>query len=302
MKLLVGESSGATGENVDCGGLCLSTFNDLRFTKADGITLLDYWIESVTGTTPNQLATIWIEFDSIGTGATTFYLYYGKADATAASNGVNTFIFFDHFDGDLSKWSGDTAYASIASSILSMVGPSTPAVKSIKSTTNAGKNTFALRTYAKIKAQINNYDLIEVCDATRDHNAGLYNEAGTRKIVTKDGTTETSVDSNWTSDAYKIFDIMVVGGVNSCFFENGAELTGSPKTTNPPNSTSMMACFFAYNSSAVVKSDWVLLRNYEATEPAWGSWGGAEYHRYNYLHARRDRMNMRPVSTQNQLE
>lgn len=104
MKLLVGESSGATGEEVDCGGLCLTTFNDLRFTKADGTTLLDYWIESITGTTPNQLATVWIEFDSIGTTATTFYMYYGKADASAVSNGANTFIVFDDFergsDGD----------------------------------------------------------------------------------------------------------------------------------------------------------------------------------------------------------
>ena len=88
MKLLVGESSGATGEDVDCGGLCLSTFNDLRFTTSDGATLLDYWIESVTGTTPNQLATVWIEFDSIGTTATTFYMYYGKADASSVSNGA----------------------------------------------------------------------------------------------------------------------------------------------------------------------------------------------------------------------
>src|SRR5574343_578802 len=83
MKLLVGESSGATGENVDCGGLCLSTFNDIRFTKSDGTTLLDYWIESITGTTPNQLATVWVEFNSIGTGATSFYMYFGKSDASA---------------------------------------------------------------------------------------------------------------------------------------------------------------------------------------------------------------------------
>src|SRR5574343_275051 len=86
MKLLVGESSGATGEDVDCGGKCLSTFNDLRFTTSDGSTLLDYWIESISCTTPNGLATIWIEFYSIGTGDTTFYMYYGKADAAAYSN------------------------------------------------------------------------------------------------------------------------------------------------------------------------------------------------------------------------
>ena len=58
VKILVGESSGATNEDVDCGGHVLSTFNDLRFTKADGTTLLPYWIESITGTTPNQLATV----------------------------------------------------------------------------------------------------------------------------------------------------------------------------------------------------------------------------------------------------
>jgi len=77
MKLLVGESAGATGEDVDCNGHVQTDFDDLRFTTSDGQTLLDYWIESITGTTPNQLATVWIEFDSIGTGATTFYMYYG---------------------------------------------------------------------------------------------------------------------------------------------------------------------------------------------------------------------------------
>lgn len=113
MKLKVGESVGATGEDVDCGGLCKTDFSDLRFVKADGTTLLDYYIEDVSGTTPNQLATIWIEFDSIGTGATTFYMYYGNAGASAVSNGPNTFILFEDFnaltDGDLNGqngWSG----------------------------------------------------------------------------------------------------------------------------------------------------------------------------------------------------
>lgn len=97
MKLLVGESSGATGENVDCGGKCASDFDDIRFTTSDGTTLLDYWIESISGTTPNQLATIWIKFDSIGTDATTFYMYYGNSSVVAYSNGKATFPFFDDF-------------------------------------------------------------------------------------------------------------------------------------------------------------------------------------------------------------
>jgi len=99
MKLLVGESAGATGEDVDCGGHVLPSFDDLRFTAADGITLLDYWIESISGTTPNQLATVWIEFDSIGTGATTFYMYYGNSGAMPYSNISDTFLFGDDFEG-----------------------------------------------------------------------------------------------------------------------------------------------------------------------------------------------------------
>ena len=98
MRLLVGETPGASGENVDCNGHVQADFDDLRFTTSDGTTFLDYWIESITGTTPNRLATVWIEFDSIGTDATTFYMYYGKADTPAISSGANTFIVFDDFE------------------------------------------------------------------------------------------------------------------------------------------------------------------------------------------------------------
>jgi len=98
MRLLVGETSEASGENVDCNGHVQADFDDLRFTTSDKTTLLDYWIESITGTTPNQLATVWIKFDSIGTSATTFYMYYGNAGAGPASNGFNTFIVFDDFE------------------------------------------------------------------------------------------------------------------------------------------------------------------------------------------------------------
>jgi len=97
IRFVVGEGSGG---DVDCEGGCLSTFNDLRFTTSDGTTLLDYYIEYITGSTPNQLATVVVEFDSIGTGATTFYVYYGKADATAVSSIGNTFIFGDNLEQD----------------------------------------------------------------------------------------------------------------------------------------------------------------------------------------------------------
>jgi len=100
-KVLVGESSGASGEEVDCGGHVAADFDDLRFTAADGSTLLDYWIESITGTTPNGLATVWVQNNA--TPDATLYMYYSGTE-TAVTDGAATFIVFDNFergnDGD----------------------------------------------------------------------------------------------------------------------------------------------------------------------------------------------------------
>lgn len=76
-------------------------FTDLRFTTADGSTLLDYWIESYTASTN---ATVWVEVDSIAAhpNDTTIYMYYGNAGASAPDTkhnmGVATFIFYQDFD------------------------------------------------------------------------------------------------------------------------------------------------------------------------------------------------------------
>ena len=81
---------------------CQADFDDIRFTGSDGTTLLDYWIESISG----EVATIWVEM-SLAEGYTTVYLYWGNAAATAVSDGDATFPFFDDFSGtslDTDKW------------------------------------------------------------------------------------------------------------------------------------------------------------------------------------------------------
>jgi hypothetical protein len=270
MKLLVGESSGATGEDVDCGGLCLSSFNDIRFTKADGTTLLDYWIESVSGATPNQLVTIWIEFDSIGTGATTFYMYYGNAAAPAVSNGPNTFIFHDHFDAAMEKWSGDTGYCSIASSIMTI--STAAAWRRIYGNVTAGLATCAVRGRVNFDATYAQFGLAN----TAFSHYGVLSREATSLIATKDGTTASASNTTITGDAYYIFDITSVGATNVRAFKDGVEMAGSPKTTNPPNTNALCATFGAYNATPCISCDWVLVRQYLATEPAWGSWGAQE--------------------------
>jgi hypothetical protein len=76
-----------------CNTHCQDDFDDLIFTKSDGTTKLDYWIESYTSGT---VAWVWVE--SAAASETTQYLYYGNAGASAVSSGANTFIVFDDFE------------------------------------------------------------------------------------------------------------------------------------------------------------------------------------------------------------
>jgi len=71
---------------------------DLRFTGASGTALLDYYVESCNPSTSR--AYIWVEYDAvITTNATSLYMYYGNTAATNVSNGKNTFLLWDTFNG-----------------------------------------------------------------------------------------------------------------------------------------------------------------------------------------------------------
>jgi len=93
------------GENVYLNSRCRTDFADVRFVSSDGVTELDYWMETKTDGTS---AVFWVEvLDDLSAAANqTIYIYYGNAAAATTSNGKNTFIFFDDFNGtlDLAKW------------------------------------------------------------------------------------------------------------------------------------------------------------------------------------------------------
>lgn len=71
-------------------------YDDIRFTSSDGTTLIDHWLESKTN---SSTADFWVEVPSIPASpdSTTIYMYYGNSGASTASNGTNTFVFFDDF-------------------------------------------------------------------------------------------------------------------------------------------------------------------------------------------------------------
>jgi hypothetical protein len=79
--------------------------DDLRFTILDKQTTMPYWIESGCDSTSTM---IWIKIPNLAASAgTTLYVYYGNTAAAIASDGDNTFDFFDDFVGttlNTTKW------------------------------------------------------------------------------------------------------------------------------------------------------------------------------------------------------
>ena len=69
-------------------------FADLRFTVADGVTPLSYWIEEKAD---GDYAVIWVKIPQIpASGETTIYIYYGNSGATSESNVDETFLEVIH--------------------------------------------------------------------------------------------------------------------------------------------------------------------------------------------------------------
>jgi hypothetical protein len=106
MRMTVHKGSGTDcATDVYCSGNCRDDFGDIRWTTSDGITLMNYWIESVTS---GDKAVFWIRIPSIPASPSTVdvYMYYSNPSATSLSNGANTFplLFDDIEDGSISDW------------------------------------------------------------------------------------------------------------------------------------------------------------------------------------------------------
>ncbi len=97
VKLSIGDSAGG---DFHLEGHCQNFPQDIRFTDDDGSTELDYWIEDTTV----DPITVWVKVnDDLGDNQS-IYCYYGKTGDSTASNGVDTFSFFDDFEDGLGDW------------------------------------------------------------------------------------------------------------------------------------------------------------------------------------------------------
>jgi hypothetical protein len=264
---------------IDCNAKCQTDFDDIRFTAASDTVVLDYWIESITGTTPNQKATIWVEFDSIGTGATTFYLYYGYASATAVSSGANTFSKFDDFergaDGDAigGNWTVSAGTPTISTTQAysgsrsgKFKGGATPDSAYLLNTMVEGRSLYVRLWKAAATTQYN----IWWQSATYSVIITIYTDGS---VIYYDGA-DHDTGSNITNDAWNLIEIRNVNLTANTYdiYLNGSSIkTGATMY----NGASVIINSYVTDSNAThfVYIDNIVVRQLLATEPAWGSWG-----------------------------
>jgi hypothetical protein len=88
---------------------------DVRFTAADGVSVLPHWLESGCGTAQ---ARFWVRVPTLAT-TTRLYVYFGSGSAPDVSDGYGTNLFYEPFDTDPDdggRWTAVYRYAGDASS------------------------------------------------------------------------------------------------------------------------------------------------------------------------------------------
>jgi hypothetical protein len=288
LKFTINRYTGSdSGYTVYTVSKCLENYNDIRFTKSDGTTLLDYWIESSTSAS----AVIWVEIDSISaSGNTDIYIYYGNSSASAVSNGDDTFPFFDDFNNgstlDTGKWTKHIGSVSVGSSKVTF---SSSTISGITSTAISGLGSEA----HVIESKFN------VISGTNTFNTGVSNAFtgnepdGTKpdlqivstvvntKFMFRDtGNTEFYTTTKDTENNIRIWTIKYIPSTFAradVYSENRGTIVKSSGniTSSLPTMTSFDRIhYISWNKQCELY--WVLVRKYTATEPIISAWGSEE--------------------------
>ena len=267
-----------SGEDVYLNdSLCRNDFGDIRFTGSDGIVQLPYWMESKNDGID---ALFWVKLnDNISNTSGTIYLYYNNPDAITTSNGENTFLFFDDFEGsviDTEKWDVFSPdQFSLNDSWANCTGNSTslPYLRS--------KNVMQTRDVA-IEAKL---DVLQASGnpmlsgwrtyfAPNTDGCYWYSEGSADRVVASNGST--SVQNGQTVS-------MTTGNVRSNVYITDGKIRWKTEGSrnfddtfeNPTNDTNRKLACFLTNTNYNVKCDFIFVRKYIENEPQHGDWGNA---------------------------
>jgi len=259
----------------------LVDFDDLRFTKADGTTLLDTWLESKVDSTS---AIVWVETDTpANTVEADIYMYYDNSGAAAAWDIGATMLDGDDFPGtslDTTIWDQQYCNAAVSGGELTLdtflatggrygggimgkiaMGPSCVTEMRIKNVNSGDGYQAGLSNNAVYQTDDSNCIVVNY----------LTREYGQQRNEGSIGLTGYRTPPTNTYINYEI----VHNGTSVHYYYDGTQISGSPVTTNAPDETMKMLLSGDSTYSPTIVVDWIFAHKY-AANPATYVFGSEE--------------------------
>lgn len=244
-------SNTSTGTAIYVGTDCEEDYADIRFYTSGG-TLLDHWTEDYT----SSVATVWVEFDNLPVGNTSFTLYYKNSSATDTSNATNT---FRQYHGAVTGNADDTSNFTDTAAVRA---PFIFEAKVKHTGADSPEGYWGVHNGSAFTSGATSYAYI-------DSRTGL----NKRYLYCKDGASEGSVNEapEFSVDTYYRLKIVltsdnIVGYVD----DNRIGSMDMGFTLNDDVGLSM------YTLAATAYQAWSFVRNYVSTEPTVATYGIAQ--------------------------
>lgn len=271
VRVAVGESSGASDDDFHVEEhstdfpSAKNDSGDLRFTDNDGETLLPFWVESVSGITPNRTAIIWVKVSDNLDSDKDIYCYYGKIGASNVSNGEDTFIFFDEF-ANLDNWTTIAGSPSTDGDIVTLGGST-----KIRRTTTESR-PIVIDFYGKFSAKCANTNWAGIGfgkSTDTDRSAKIFTYNNTFRLETYDGA-ETYIDISDTTGSYRIYTLKINSTASLLGFDNYSSV-GAEITTHIDANLNDICILQQGATGITLYCDWVRTRKFVVTEPSFST-------------------------------
>jgi len=262
-----------------------STCNDLRVTDWSG-NVLPHWIEENNPGCNSASTRVWVKVPTVydGTNSTSVFVYYGNSSASNIENGDNVFEFFDDFNGtalDSDVWTATGAY-SLAGGEITITSGAVYTNETIVPTAQNYIYEYRPRWNASTGSysglHIANSQTVGSGNSTSNSLVFYVSDNGSLniRVWAGDGTTNSynlinaSTQYTASQDAYYV-DGFTVSPSNIITSRENRTLTNSYAGTWADAPYLWLGYFTGANAgSASIKSittDWVIVRQYVASEP-----------------------------------
>lgn len=284
MLFKIGESATATGADFSIGSTATfpsasssaSSLGDIGFVAADLVTALPAWVEQVSGTTPNRVAWVWVKVAADLGSNQNIYCIYNNGTAFQTANGNSVFELFDDFNTptlDTNKWkyfqgSGQLSF-STGIATLTGTGSSFTNLESVASIAD-GRETITNKSPSNTTQGTCGETGFTSLRFDNDWDSGGNGSVSEVHWETTAGAiTRVALDAKYANSFYRI-RTRRSGGVGSVLINDVVKMSVA---ANLDTAAKPIWLGGVYDAGALDKVDWIGVKKYQVTEPAFSSAG-----------------------------